>query len=68
MLPMQPETALPGTNDVVRAAWMPVNSRMNDKIRETTGLREPVSNYDSDSFAPSVVSYSHLRLDNSLAA
>jgi N-acyl-L-homoserine lactone synthetase len=63
-----PETALPGTTDVVRAAWMPVNTRMNDKIRDITGLGKPVLNYGSESFAPTVVSYSHLRRENNLAA
>jgi N-acyl-L-homoserine lactone synthetase len=63
-----PETALPGTADVVRAAWMPVNARMEDKIRTATGLKKPVLDYGSESFAPSVVSYSHLRRDNNLAA
>jgi acyl-homoserine lactone synthase len=63
-----PETALPGTKDVVRAAWMPVNTRMEDKIRDATGLRKPVLNYGSESLAPSMVSYSHLRGQESLAA
>jgi len=63
-----PETPLPGTADVVRAAWMPVNQRMSDKIREATGLKKPVLNYGSESFAPTVVSYSHLRGQDSLAA
>ena len=63
-----PETALPGTTDVVRAAWMPVSARMNDKIRDITGLGKPVLNYGSESFAPTVVSYSHLRRENNLAA
>jgi len=58
----------PGMTDVVRAAWMPVNTRMNDKIREATGLGKPVLNYGSESFAPTLVSYSHLRRDNNLAA
>jgi N-acyl-L-homoserine lactone synthetase len=63
-----PETALPGTTDVVRAAWMPVNSRMDEKIRDATGLREPVLNYGSESFAATVVSYSHLRREDNIAA
>ena len=58
----------PGTCDVVRAAWMPVNERMEDKIRTATGLKKPVLNYGSESFAPSVVSYSHLRREDNLAA
>jgi N-acyl-L-homoserine lactone synthetase len=63
-----PEMALPGTTDVVRAAYMPVNTRMNDKLRDITGLGKPVLNYGSESFAPTVVSYSHLRRENNLAA
>jgi N-acyl-L-homoserine lactone synthetase len=65
-----PETSLPGTSDVVRAAWMPVNPRINDRIRETTGLRKPILNYGSDSefVEPSIVSYSHLRREDDLAA
>jgi N-acyl-L-homoserine lactone synthetase len=58
-----PEVALPGTTDIVRAALMPVNKRMNDKIREATGIQEPVINVGSESgsFVPTLVSYSHLR-------
>jgi acyl-homoserine lactone synthase len=63
-----PEMALPGTTDIVRAAWMPVNARMEGKIRDATGFRNPVLNYGSDFFAPSLVSYSHLRGQDSLAA
>src|SRR5580704_13772531 len=63
-----PEIALPGTNDIVRAAWMPVNERMNDKVREATGLRKPVLNCGSESLAPTLVSYSHLRREHDLAA
>ena len=57
-----------GTTDIVRAAWMPVNERMNDKIREATGIRKPVLNCGSESLAPTLVSYSHLRRDDKLAA
>jgi len=65
-----PETALPGTTDVVRAAWMPVNARMNDKVREATGLEESILNCgsESESVVPTLVSYSHLRGEHSLAA
>ena len=62
------ETALPGTTDVVRAAWMPVNERMNDQVRAATGLRKPILNCGSESLAPTLVSYSHLRRDHDLAA
>src|ERR1700683_2694004 len=56
-----PETKLPGTADTVRAAWMPFSKRMNDKIREATGIRQPILNYGSDpeSFVPAVVLSSH---------
>jgi acyl-homoserine lactone synthase len=65
-----PEAALPGTTDIVRAALMPVNRRMNDKIREVTGVGGSILNFGSQSepFAPSVVSYSHLRHEDDLAA
>jgi acyl-homoserine lactone synthase len=63
-----PEIALPGTADVVRAAWMPVSKRMDDKIREATGIRKPVLNCGSESLAPTLVSYSHLRRDDKFAA
>ena len=63
-----PEIALPGTTDIVRAALMPVSERMNDKIREATGIRKPVLNCGSESLAPTLVSYSHLRRDDNLAA
>jgi N-acyl-L-homoserine lactone synthetase len=65
-----PEIALPGTTDIVRAALMPVNKRMNDKIREATGIRKPVLNVGSESgsFVPTLVSYSHLRRQDNLAA
>jgi acyl-homoserine lactone synthase len=63
-----PEIALPGTADIVRAALMPVNGRMNDKIREATGIRNPILNCGSESLAPTFVSYSHLRQDHDLAA
>jgi N-acyl-L-homoserine lactone synthetase len=65
-----PEVALPGTTDIVRAALMPVTKRMNDKIREATGIRNPVLNVGSESgsFVPTLVSYSHLRREGNLAA
>jgi len=65
-----PEIALPGTTDIVRAGLMPVSERMNDKIRDATGLRTPILNYGSDaeSLIPTLVSYSHLRRDDNLAA
>ena len=61
-----PEIALPGTTDIVRAGLMPVNERVNDKVREATGIRKSVVNCgsNSDSFVPTMVSYSHLRQDN----
>jgi N-acyl-L-homoserine lactone synthetase len=58
-----PEVALPGTTDIVRAGLMPVNKRMNDKVREATGIQERVLSVGSESgsFVPTLVSYSHLR-------
>ena len=58
----------PGTGDIVRAGLMPVNERMDDKIREATGIRKPVLNCGSESLAPTLVSYSHLRRDDKFAA
>jgi len=65
-----PEIALPGTADIVRAALMPVNKRMNDKVREATGIRKAILNFgsESESFAPSIISYSHLRREDNFAA
>ena len=63
-----PEIALPGTTDIVRAAWMPVSKRMDDRVREATGIRKPVLNCGSESLAPTLVSYSHLRREHDLAA
>jgi acyl-homoserine lactone synthase len=65
-----PEIALPGTTDIVRAGLMPVSRRMNDKIREATGIGESVLNFGSEAepFIPTMVSYSHLRWDGNLAA
>ena len=62
-----PETALPGTADIVRAAWMPVNAQMNERVRATTGLRESVLDC-GDGPAAHAVSYSHLRREGQLAA
>ena len=49
---------------------MPVSERMNDKNRDATGIRAPIMNYGSDaeSLIPTLVSYSHLRRDDNLAA
>jgi hypothetical protein len=49
---------------------MPVTKRMNNKIREATGIQEPVLNVGSESgsFGPTLVSYSHLRREGNLAA
>jgi len=61
---------LPGTTDIVRAGLMPVNQRTNDKVREATGIRNPILNVGSESgaFVPTLVSYSHLRREDNLAA
>jgi hypothetical protein len=50
-----PEIALPATADIVRAGLMPVSERMNDKIRDATGIRTPILNYGSERR----VSYTH---------
>jgi N-acyl-L-homoserine lactone synthetase len=65
-----PEITLPGTTDIVRAGLMPVSERMNDKIRDATGIKTPVLNYGSEAecLIPTLVSYSHLRRDDTLAA
>jgi N-acyl-L-homoserine lactone synthetase len=65
-----PEVALPGTTDIVRAGLMPVNKRMNNKIRQATGIQQLVLNVGSESgsFVPTLVSYSHLRREGNLAA
>jgi len=65
-----PEIALPGTTDIVRAGLMPVSRQMNDKIREATGIADSVLNFGSESepFIPTMVSYSHLRREDNLAA
>ena len=63
-----PEIALPGTADVVRAGLMPVSERVNDKIRDATGIRTPILNYGTESVIPALVSYSHLRRDDNLTA
>jgi acyl-homoserine lactone synthase len=65
-----PEIALPGTTDIVRAGLMPISERMNDKIRDATGIRTPILNCGSEaeSLIPALVSYSHLRREDNLAA
>jgi len=57
-----PEIALPVTNEVVRAALMPVNDRTNQKLRDTTGLHEPVLNFGTGSaaYVPGDTLYSHI--------
>ena len=40
-----PECALPITGEVVRAALLPVNERMNNKVRIATGLHDSLLNY-----------------------
>jgi len=49
---------------------MPVNKRMNNKIRQATGIQQLVLNVGSESgsFVPTLVSYSHLRREGNLAA
>jgi hypothetical protein len=49
---------------------MPVSERMNDKISDATGIRTPILNYcsEAESLILTLVSYSHLRRDDNLAA
>ena len=65
-----PEIALPGATDIVRAALMPVNERINDMLRETTGITDDILSFGSQA-QPCMtipVSYSHLRQQDRLAA
>jgi hypothetical protein len=65
-----PQIALPGTTDIVRARLMPVSERMNDKIRDATGIGTSILNCGSEAepFTPTLASYSHLRREDNLAA
>lgn len=59
-----PEVALPKTNEIVRAALMPVNDAMNRKVRATTGITENILNFGTADVVPvpkSNASYSHLK-------
>ena len=57
-----PEIALPVTNEVVRAALMPVNDRTNQKLRDTTGLHDPILSFGTGSAedVPGDTLYSHI--------
>lgn len=48
-----PEVKLPNSDDVVRAAWMPVSEEMNAKVRRTTGIQESVLSFGASKAPPS---------------
>lgn len=58
-----PEISLPKTNEVVRAALMPVSEKMNRKVRETTGLHENILNFGQGQGLqkPGIAVYSHMK-------
>lgn len=62
------ELSLPGTNEVVRAALMPVSENMKQKISEMTGIYEDVLNFGKGTPEQNtgVAVYSHM--ENSYAA
>jgi acyl-homoserine lactone synthase len=60
---MGPETALPVTNEIVRAALMPVSEQIHEKMRAITGIEGSVLNFGADEqkAMPGPVIYSHMR-------
>lgn len=60
---MGPEVSLPVTNEVVRAALMPVNEQIHEKMRKITGIESSVLNFGTDdqSKPPGSVIFSHMR-------
>lgn len=56
-----PEISLPKTNEIVRAALMPVSEEMNRKVRKTTGLQDSVLNFGEGERRtdPGIAIYSH---------
>jgi acyl-homoserine lactone synthase len=65
-----PEVKLPNSNDVVRAALMPVTEAMNAKVRETTGIHHNVLNFGNAQAPgkPGVAQYSHAEKEGRRAA
>ena len=57
-----PELSLPKTNELVRAALMPVSEKMNRKVRQTTGLHDNILNFGEGRGRqePSLAVYSHM--------
>jgi N-acyl-L-homoserine lactone synthetase len=65
-----PEVKLPHSDDVVRAALMPVTEAMNAKVRDTTGIHRSVLNF-GNAPAPGkagVARYSHGEIEGRRAA
>jgi len=58
-----PEISLPKTNEIVRAALMPVNEDVNRKIRNATGLQDSVLNFGEGQHRadPGIAIYSHMK-------
>jgi len=58
-----PEIALPVTNEIVRAALMPVNENIYEKMRAITGIHRSVLNFGTGEYTqiPGPVVYSHMR-------
>ena len=58
-----PEIALPVTNEIVRAALMPVSEQIHEKMRNVTGIHGSVLNFGTDELKkmPGAVIYSHMR-------
>jgi len=65
-----PEISLPDTNEIVRAALMPVDERIHSKMRDVTGIHGSVLNFGSDELKkiPEPVIYSHMRENPKVAA
>jgi N-acyl-L-homoserine lactone synthetase len=65
-----PEVKLPHSDDIVRAALMPVTEAMSAKVRETTGIYHNVLNFGSGGapLMPGVAQYSHATNEGRRAA
>jgi N-acyl-L-homoserine lactone synthetase len=65
-----PEVKLPHSDDVVRAALMPVTEAMNAKVRDTTGIHRSVLNFGNAAASgkAGVARYSQSGMDSRRAA
>jgi len=65
-----PEISLPKTNEVVRAALMPVSREMERKVRDATGIHHSVLNFGAGPLQrnPGTAAYSHMREEMRQAA